>query len=604
MSEKLKKQSVIISLIWAFVGTIGVVYYIKIGTGMDVSPNYANNIIYYFIYAASAFSVYYCCKVITKKKAVFAGILSLLFACICIIGAQIEYLRAINWLWITWIKVLCLAIFLFPLFVLLIYILDDCRFKAAESCVKNISKWKIFLAIIVIWGIAYLAMFPGIYDYDSIDQTLQFLVTGNVSGHHPVLHSLLLSGFMKIGYVVFHSYEIGLGIFTLLQVLFLAYAAMKVAWFLLQKGYNRLFWFTMCFYLCFPLHYIMSVWDTKDSIFAGFFVLVSLSLIEMADRTSGFWDNRWNLVKFVLYVVLMCMFRNNGLYALILLIPICFFCFKERRKATIILFMLSMLIYVSYQNILLPSLGVKSGNIREMMSIPCQQLAKVYVETPEAYTDEEKEALLELIPEKNIMDYQYRPMISDATKNYLNSEVLKSDLPKYGKLYVSIGLKSPRKYIEAFLQNSCGFWYPNKSYPDERMFHPYTEFDMADPNLFKGDYIYLERMSLFPQYEEILRPFFQSAVWKKIPIVSNFFVPGTYFIVLLFGISASFYRKNYKQLFVFGFWGAYWFTLLISPVALVRYAYPVIMCLPLMLSLITQKGLLSWKRERKNTKNG
>ena len=56
MSEKLKKQSVIISLIWAFVGTIGVVYYIKIGTGMDVSPNYANNIIYYFIYAASAFS--------------------------------------------------------------------------------------------------------------------------------------------------------------------------------------------------------------------------------------------------------------------------------------------------------------------------------------------------------------------------------------------------------------------------------------------------------------------------------------------------------------------------------------------------------------------
>ena len=43
MSEKLKKQSVIISLIWAFVGTIGVVYYIKIGTGMDVSPNYANN---------------------------------------------------------------------------------------------------------------------------------------------------------------------------------------------------------------------------------------------------------------------------------------------------------------------------------------------------------------------------------------------------------------------------------------------------------------------------------------------------------------------------------------------------------------------------------
>ena len=135
------------------------------------------------------------------------------------------------------------------------------------------------------------------------------------------------------------------------------------------------------------------------------------------------------------------------------------------------------------------------------------------------------------------------------------------------------------------------------------MFHPYTEFDMADPNLFKGDYIYLERMSLFPQYEEILRPFFK-VLYGKNSDSFQLFVPGTYFIVLLFGISVSFYRKNYKTIICVWLLGAYWFTLLISPVALVRYAYPVIMCLPLMLSLITQKGLLSWKRERKNTKNG
>lgn len=70
----------------------------------------------------------------------------------------------------------------------------------------------------------------------------------------------------------------------------------------------------------------------KGQYLCRFFVLVSLSLIEMADRTSGFWDNRWNLVKFVLYVVLMCMFRNNGLYALILLIPICFFVLKREER--------------------------------------------------------------------------------------------------------------------------------------------------------------------------------------------------------------------------------------------------------------------------------
>ena len=112
------------------------------------------------------------------------------------------------------------------------------------------------------------------------------------------------------------------------------------------------------------------------------------------------------------------------------------------------------------------------------------------------------------------------------------------------------------------------------------------EFDMADPNLFKGDYIYLERISLFPQYEFVLRILIQYTAWEYLPVISNFFVPGTYFFVLVFAIVITFYRKNYSQLLVMGLWAGLWFTMLISPVALIRYAYPVIMCLPLLGYLI------------------
>ena len=35
-----------------------------------------------------------------------------------------------------------------------------------------------------------------------------------------------------------------------------------------------------------------------------------------------------------------------------------------------------------------------------------------------------------------------------------------------------------------------------------------------------------------------------------------------------------------------GFWAGLWFTLLISPVALIRYAYPVVVCLPFLAHFI------------------
>lgn len=593
MIEKNNNYKLIYSGICGYIGTVGLIYYLKIGAANSI--NFSNNIMFYIICACSCMISYYSVQFITKRKLFFSLLGSVVYSSMCLVGAQIEYLRAMSWTIGTLLKILCLSVWIFPILIFLFSFLNEYSFKKIKILEMYISPKCIFLVIFLVWGLAYLALFPGIYDYDSISQTFQFLVSGEVNGHHPVLHSFLISFFMEIGKRLFDSYEIGLGFFTFLQLIFLAYVATRVLNFLQKKNYKRLFLFGNCFYLFFPLHYIMVMWDTKDTLFTAFFVLVSLELIELIDESTINKFAKYKSIIFVINVLFMCMIRNNAMYALILLIPLCFLCVKKYRKRIIFLFIMSLVLFGLYQNILLPNLGVEAGNKREMLSIPCQQLAKVYVETPDVFSQEEKEILFELIPEKNIMDYQYRPMISDATKNYLDTDKLMTDLPKYGKLYLEIGLRSPRKYIEAFLQNSCGFWYPNKEYPDERMFHPYTEFEMADPNLFGGDYIYLERHSLFPIYEKVLKLFSENTIWRRIPLISNFFVPGMYFFVILLGVGLSFYRKNYEQLFIFCYWAAYWFTLLISPVALVRYAYPVIMGLPLMLSLIGNKNFL--KRE-------
>ena len=580
----LKKYRIqVISLIWAYCALFGVVYYLKTGTAQR---NYSNNMIYLFLYIAFAFLIAKIIPYVNKRRLIWSVPFSVLTSGMFLIGAQIEYERAISWTLSTCVQIVALTAFFVPAYIWLFYMCTEYEAGSCEWNTEKWKKWKIYAIIVFFWALAYLALFPGIYDYDSIDQTLQFLVRGEISSHHPVIHSAVLSAFLWIGQKTVGSYEIGLELYSLLQLLFLAYAAMSVSWYLLEKKRKILFLLSLVFYAVFPVHYIMAVWATKDTIFSGLFALVSLSLIRMMDEDSEFWKSKRNILKFIILVLMMCMFRNNGIYALVLMVPVCFFCYKKARWKVILLVAISSVLYLSYQNVLLPALGVRSGNFREMMSIPCQQMAKVYTETPEVYMEEEKEALFELIPEENLMDYQIRPMISDATKNFFDSEMFKEDPVKYAKLYVDIGLKSPRKYVEAFLTNSLGFWYPDKSYPDERMFHPYVEFDMADPDLFKGDYIYLERTSLFPQYETVLRMVMQDTVWQFIPIISNFFVPGTYFIVLLFAIGISFYRKDYKRLVVMGFWAGLWFTLLISPVALIRYAYPVVVCLPFLAHFI------------------
>lgn len=578
-----KSRVKIIYWIWSFLALVGVVKYLKIGIA---DKNFSNNILFFILFVMIEMMIRRAMRLADKKKMIFSIILSLVCSGMLVVGAQIESLRAIVWTFGTCLKILFLALFLVPVFIFIFQACTTCRLYSPARGRVIWTKRKLFFVILAFWGIAYLALFPGIYDYDSIDQTLQFLVTKKISGHHPVLHSFLLSFFVGLGEKVFGSHAAGLGMFSFLQMAFLAYAAMEVSWRMYEKKYRKLFLFSLGFYVFFPLHYVMSVWVAKDIIFTSLFVLLSLSLYDMIDKQSQFWENKRNIVRYIVLAVLMCFFRNNGIYALLLMIPVCFFCFKKFRTHLMTSTIIAMCAYLLLQNVLFAALGVTAGNMREMLSIPCQQMAKVYVETPHVYTEEEKAALFELIPEKNVKDYQYRPMISDATKNYFDTEQFQSRPMYYAKLYLKIGMKSPRKYIEAFLANSLGFWYPNKSYPDERMYHPYVEFEMADPNLFKGDYIYIERASKLPFVERILKNVVAETGWENIPMFSNLFVPATYFLLLCFGIVISFFKKQYNQLILFGFWGGFWITLLISPVALVRYAYPVIFCLPILVHSI------------------
>lgn len=552
--------------------------------------NFINILMYIVIILLSLFLNYKMFENIKKREIKYSIIFSLFLSLILLFGQQIELYEKTSITIEFCFRLLFLIIFFTPFLYFLF-----CKINKINNLnIRDVIKWskvKIFIIIAGIWFLSYLALYPGIYDYDSIAQTSQFLVTHQFSSHHPIIHSFILSGFLYIGNAFFNSYQLGLGIYSLFQMLCLAYVATEITWFIRKRNHTILFYLALIFFMFFPLHYIMSVWATKDILFTSFFSLFSIEIIKIIEEKEQYFNSNKNVFKYIVLLILVCMFRNNGICAIVIMLPIGVIFIKQIRKKMIIFTMLGIGIYLSYQNVLLPNLGVVPGNIREMLSIPCQQLAKVYTEKTNVFSEEEKQLLFEVIPESQLKYYKETSMISDTIKNFLDSDRLKQETSKYLKLYINIGLREPHKYIDAFLTNSLGFWYPNKLYPDVRMFHPYVEFDMADPELFKGEYIYIERSSKLPVYETFLRIFILDSGWKYTPILFVLYIPGFYFVLLCLMLMILIYKRNWEKLVIIGFWLGFWLTLLLGPVALVRYAYPIIFCLPLLIYSILDNNV-------------
>ena len=89
---------------------------------------------------------------------------------------------------------------------------------------EAIGERKLFLLtwffLFIAWVPAFLVTYPGVLSYDMIAQVGSAL--GKITiNHHPVLHTWLLRVFMKLGEAVCSNHEFGIGLLSLLQMIFL-----------------------------------------------------------------------------------------------------------------------------------------------------------------------------------------------------------------------------------------------------------------------------------------------------------------------------------------------------------------------------------------------
>ncbi|MCM1541836.1 MAG: DUF6020 family protein [Blautia sp.] len=325
--------------------------------------------------------------------------------------------------------------------------------------------------------VLFLCAYPGNLTNDSVDQVAQ-LVSGQYSNHHPFYHTMLIGLFLKAGYALFGSVNAAVAVYSVLQILFIAGCFAFAMVTLYQAGIpgSRIA-FCVLFYTVMPFHIMYSFTMWKDIWFAGFVLLFTVSAYRvLADIGRHRLLDRGVCLAGGLG---MCLFRSNGFVALLIALAGFFILFRGKYRRLSIGFLLMIVVAFLGKHPLLAALHVSQPDTIESLSIPAQQVARVVVACNDL-TEEQRE-LLGGVLEVDRIPEAYVSFFFDPLKNLIRGEgnqaFLTEHKGKFLKLYVELGISHPVQYIEAWIDETRGFW--NGGYSNWKWFKGVLDNDLG-----------------------------------------------------------------------------------------------------------------------------
>lgn len=448
-----------------------------------------------------------------------------------------------------------------------------------------------FIAILICWSIYVIAFYPIILSPDPSFQIKQFfnvrtkyadyaiLLDNNVflTNHHPVFHTMILGYSLKLGRFLLND-NFGLFIYSLTQLLVLAFTLSLTIKYLNENNVNKKIVFIVlllyCFIPMFPLYAMSGVKDTYYTCFIILYVMKLDKIIRSKQEKLSYKE----MIQLLLIMFAVCLFRNNGIYVLILSFPLILIYSKKYFQTLLVIFIGVLAFYGTYTKVLLPSLKITDGSIRETLSIPFQQTAR-YVKYYDKDLSKNDIKVIDKVLEYETLAKRYNPTISDPVKNEFNKYTTKKELLAYLKVWFKCFFKHPLVYIEATLNNIYGYFSPQST-----NWYIYYKYDtrITEDKLVNYHYNNLSSLRL------ILSSFAQG--FPYIPLIGLISNIGFNTWLLLGLTTYSIFKKKKEYLIVLS---PLLISLLIcvaSPVnTYFRYAMPFIFIMPFIFTLIVTR---------------
>ncbi len=276
-------------------------------------------------------------------------------------------------------------------------------------------------------------------------------------------------------------------------------------------------------------------------------IICFCQLLRLGESHRGFgsWD-----AGYLLSTVGMVLFRNNGRYALLVvlcLLGVGWIRHRSSRKLLVRLALHTMagiLLGSSLLRLLAQATDAQQGDKREMLSVPIQQLARTMIYHGGVGVLEEDDDTKEEQDKKQINDFildeayrEYRPDIADPVKGHTYTYVVRYRMGEFLKTYLHLLIRYPGDYVNAALAVNLGYYYLgdqshahiNENGTEQGLGYIQTrwvEAELADYGIYKD--------SRWEGLHQLLEAYADSNGYLYTPVLNLLMIPGIWLWIYLF----------------------------------------------------------------------
>lgn len=442
-----------------------------------------------------------------------------------------------------------------------------------------------FLVIFICWLPYLFVFYPGSVCHDGYNQLNQSVGIRPISNKHPILGTYLLGIFFRVGRLINDNFGIFLYICFQTLVLASVFAFSVVQIRKIGMGLKACV-SAMLYFALVPIWGAYTQAVVKDSFYSGIFLWFVLCFLNMADTL--FDSDKKNpagkqLLWFGISAFLVCALRQNGKYIVFpAVLALAVVSFRKWKKFFLV-FLALLTVVTVYDKGIVPATGATPISRRAAYSVPFQQTAKYFREYPQEITEEEYNAVNQVL-QADIIAQRYNPRLSDPVKNTFRNEASGEAVRDYLKVWFQMFWKHPGTYLEAFFQQCSGYLDPFHLNCPMGTFQNYIKGAPIATGDLDVHYIYGDqlrnRMSLYEN------------TWMEIFPLTLLTYPGAYTWITLFCILFLCKKRKWKQLTVMLIPVFHILTCMASPVnGYLRYMLPLMAASPALLSWTLRKSM-------------
>ena len=438
----------------------------------------------------------------------------------------------------------------------------------------------------------FLMNFPGTMTVDSFDQLNQARGLKPYSDLHPWAHTLLIQLFWHIGYAISGSVNGGIAFYMIVQMIIVALSVAYAIESLAETGLGRKGRIAVLLgYLLYPYNPAFAITMWKDVIFSAGVIVFTITLYRVALALK--WTAR-DIVLFVVSSVVVCLIRHNGFYAFIMTMAVfvlyMFLCTRrqnggEKRGGRIIPICgmtLAIIVFTCiFNGPINNAYNVEPVEYSHNLAIPLQQVARVVSHNGTIPASDYE--MLERINTTEFLRTHYEPGGADPSIQWVafgDMAYLEEHKLEYLGLWIRLGLRNPKAYFDAFIDQTRGYY---TTMPPEQ-----TEYYGILPNTDGLDNTPLIAGSKRIKINEI-----SGKLYTVLPVYAILYSPGACLQLLMLGFALILIvsgkkksRSGYALIAYLPVTALIFTVLLATPLcADLRYAYPMMLCMPALIAI-------------------